>query len=132
MIKDMRYLAAFGIGLIMAGCAPVPKASPPEATAIPPALQKPPPPRPGQTHATTVSPAPDIGELAGQDEAGLRQLLGSPGAERNQGAARVLSYRSGTCSLEVVLFPDAATGESRVLTYDMPRDGCYPVLRRNK
>jgi hypothetical protein len=84
-----------------------------------------PPPRPA---ARPPAPA----ELIGQDEGGVRRLLGPPGGERAQGTGRVLSYRAGGCTLDVVLFPDVKSGEARVLAYDMPRESCYAALRGAK
>ena len=65
-------------------------------------------------------------ELIGLDESGVHKLLGSPAEMRNENAARILSYRSVGCALDVILFMDMKAGDLRVLSYQWTGDGSRP------
>jgi hypothetical protein len=93
-----------------------------------------PPPKPPAPHQSEKSVyVPD--ELIGLDQPGVVKLLGYPMDSRNEGAARVLTYRGRNCQLDVILFLDVKSGTERVLSYDQqPSAGknaaaCYAALR---
>ncbi len=109
--------------------APVDKPTPPP----PKAERRSPPAAARQSKAPPASPD----ELVGLDEGGVRKLLGAPAETRTDGAARILSYRSVGCTLEVIFFMDLKAGDLRVLDYQWDSSGnrtqaakgCYPELR---
>ena len=147
MRRNRTVLALMGV-LYLAGCAdrkdaappplpplaplpvpPTPEVKAPEAV-IPP-VPPPKPPIPRQPEKTVYMPD----ELIGLDQPGVVKLLGSPIDSRNEGAARVLTYRGKTCQLDVILFLDVKSGTERVLSYDQqPNAGknaaaCYAAIR---
>lgn len=152
-MRRSRHIAVL-LGLLsVAGCAdqaispPPPPApaeppppAPPEVSApqlIPPVPPpKPPiPPRPSQEKA----PSSTAAELIGLDRDGVAKLLGDPSDSRNEGTARVLTYRGKTnCQLDVIFFPDMKTGSERVLSFEQQPDSgkhaaaCYASLRGGK
>jgi hypothetical protein len=119
------------LGLQLGGCgltndAPKPETSNPvvakpvEKVGEPAKSQRHPPSAPKPPKA----PSPD--ELIGLDESGVHKLLGSPAEMRNDNAARILSYRSVGCALDVILFMDLKAGDLRVLSYQWTGDGSRP------
>ncbi|PKU25582.1 hypothetical protein [Telmatospirillum siberiense] len=114
---------------------------PPKPTAEAPTVK--PAPSPAKPEKRTASPttrqakAPPASpeELIGLDETGVRKFLGSPAETRTDGAARILSYRSVGCTLEVIFFLDLKAGDLRVLNYQWDGNrtqaakGCYSELR---
>lgn len=147
MRRSRNIIALLGV-LYLAGCEnprhaasplppqpislPVPPA--PEVTAPQPAVPPVPPPKPPaprQPEKTVYVPD----ELIGLDQTGVVKLLGYPMDSRNEGAARVLTYRGKNCQLDVILFLDVKSGTERVLSYDQqPSAGrtaaaCYAGLR---
>lgn len=110
-------------------------AAPVEKPAAPPAkVERRPPPPTRQPKAPPASPD----ELVGLDEGGVRKLLGAPAETRTDGAARILSYRSVGCTLDVIFFMDLKAGDLRVLSYQWDNTpgnrtqaikGCYSELR---
>jgi len=99
------------------------------------------PPAKPQRRWTVAKPAkappPSPEELVGLDESGVRKLLGAPAEMRTDGAARILSYRSVTCTLDVLLFMDLKAGDFKVASYEWDNSGsrpqaakgCYAELR---
>jgi hypothetical protein len=147
MRRSRNIIALLGV-LYLAGCveskdtAPPPRPAPvslpvpptPEVVApqamVPP-VPPPKPPLPRQPEKTLYLPD----ELIGLDQPGVVKLLGYPMDSRNEGAARVLTYRGKNCQLDVILFLDVKSGTERVLSYDQqPSAGknaaaCYAALR---
>lgn len=88
-----------------------------------------------QTTKHAKTPPASADELIGLDEAGVRKLLGPPAETRTDGAARILSYRSVGCTLEVIFFLDLKADDLRVLNYQWDGNktqiakGCYSELR---
>lgn len=154
-----RCAIVLTVGLALEGCLPTADAGFPPPGAVQPAaplagdrIIPPPPPkppipaakpaplRPGPKPAPQPQPAaapPNPDELVGLDEADLRKLLGSPAEIRNEGAARILSYRAPDCTLDVIMFLDVKTAILRVLSYDLAAIGpkgadskaCYGLFR---
>ena len=147
MRRSRATIALLGV-LYLAGCedprhaAPPPSPTPvslpapltPEVAAPPamaPPVPPPKPPLPRQPEKTLYIPD----ELIGLDQPGVVKLLGYPMDSRNEGAARVLTYRGKNCQLDVILFLDVKSGTERVLSYDQqPSAGknaaaCYAALR---
>jgi hypothetical protein len=110
-------------------------AQPSEKQVEPPKLQRRAPPpalKPGKT------PLPSPEELVGLDETGVRKILGAPSETRTDGAARILTYRSVSCVLDVILLMDLKAGDLRVASYQWVENGgsrpsgskgCYGELR---
>lgn len=143
---NWRAFLALSLSLLLAACnaagsgnAPsTPTAAKPQAstnTAKAPPAGPPPAPRPGSAKAGASTGTLD--ELVGLDEDGVHKLLGTPAGVRSEGAARILSYKAGTCALDVILFLDVKGGDLRVLSYELdsgsPRPAkaraCYGELR---
>jgi hypothetical protein len=100
-----------------------------------------PPPKPPVPPRSTPekSPLPTASELIGLDRDGVSKLLGDPADSRNEGAARVLTYRGkNNCQLDVIFFLDMKTGAERVLSFEQQPDSgkhalaCYAALRGGK
>lgn len=129
--------------LCLAACVETPPAQPPAAEA-PAATDTPPapvPPKKPPEHAAGKKKTPvGPGELKGMDEDQVRKHLGEAETVRDDGAAHILTYRSGHCTLDVVLFMDMKAGVQRVLSYQLetgsPRASearaCYARLREGK
>lgn len=147
MRRSLFLLALLG-ALSLAGCAdlegtaspppppPVPLPVPPTPEVTPPDSVVPPVPPPKPPVPRLPEKAvyfPD--ELIGLDQPSVVKLLGSPMDSRNEGAARVLTYRGKNCQLDVILFLDVKSGTERVLSYDQqPSAGkiaatCYAAIR---
>ncbi|HMA50366.1 MAG TPA: hypothetical protein VKP60_11470 [Magnetospirillaceae bacterium] len=147
MRRSLTILALMG-ALYLAGCAdqqdaappllpppaPLPVPPTPEVKAPAPVVPPVPPPKPPiprQPEKTVYVPD----ELLGLDQFAVVKLLGSPIDSRNEGAARVLTYRGKNCQLDVILFLDVKSGTERVLSYDQqPNAGknaaaCYAAIR---
>ncbi len=145
MRRCQTFLALLGLACL-AGCAePKPVGPPPTLLAAlpPPEVPVPapvippvPPPKPPIPHPAPEKTVYVPDELIGLDQPGVVKLLGSPLDSRNEGAARVLTYRGKSCQLDVILFLDVKTGTERVLSYDQqPTAGknavaCYATLRK--
>jgi len=148
MRRSRTFLALLGI-LYLAGCvdqkdvapppafapAPLPVPATPEVKTPDPVIPPVPPPKPPIPRQPEKSVyVPD--ELIGLDQPAVVKLLGSPMDSRNEGAARVLTYRGKNCQLDVILFLDVKSGLERVLSYDQqPSAGrnaaaCYAALRK--
>jgi hypothetical protein len=148
MRRSRTFLALLGV-LYLAGCVDQKDAAPPPppaSAALPvpatpevkapdpviPPVPPPKPPIPRQPEKTLYVPD----ELIGLDQPGVVKLLGFPMDSRNEGAARVLTYRGKNCQLDVILFLDVKSGLERVLSYDQqPSAGknaaaCYAALRK--
>jgi hypothetical protein len=148
MRRSLFIPALLGV-LYLAGCAdqkdaappppapsaPLPVPPTPEVRGPEPVIPPVPPPKPPiprQTEKTVYVPD----ELLGLDQPAVVKLLGSPIDSRNEGAARVLTYRGKNCQLDVILFLDVKSGTERVLSYDQqPNAGknataCYAALRK--
>ncbi|MDY0881229.1 hypothetical protein ACFPL7_16695 [Dongia soli] len=104
-----------------------PAAAAPSEPATPePTEEAPPPPAAGQPN-----------DMIGQNEAGIRSLVGDPATTRNEGSTTVWSYRKEGCALDLFLFYDVKTGERRVLTYEIKPEStdnnaiqvCYDKFR---
>lgn len=121
---------------------PAPATPPPPIVTAP--VEKPPlPPAKVERRPSSVptrqpkTPPASPDELVGLDEGGVRKLLGAPAETRTDGAARILSYRSVGCTLDVIFFMDLKAGDLRVLSYQWDSSGnrnqsikgCYPELR---
>jgi len=122
----------------------VPPTPPPAPPVVAKPVEKPaePPAKP-QRHPSSAAakpakaPAPSPEELIGLDESGVRKLLGAPAEIETNGAARILSYRSATCTLDVLFFMDMRAGDFRVASYEWDSSGsrpqaakgCYSELR---
>ncbi len=147
MRRSRTVIALMGV-LYLAGCvdqkdAAPPLPPPPAALSVPPTpevkapetlIPPVPPPKPPVPHpAEKAIYLPD--ELLGLDQPAVVKLLGSPIDSRNEGAARVLTYRGKNCQLDVILFLDVKSGTERVLSYDQqPNAGknaaaCYAAIR---
>ncbi len=146
MRRSRTFLALLGV-LYLAGCADMKDAAPPPPAPAPlpvpatpevkapdpvvPPVPQPKPPIPRQPEKSLYVPD----ELIGLDQHGVVKLLGSPMDSRNEGAARVLTYRGKNCQLDVILFLDVKSGMERVLSYDQqPSAGknaaaCYAAIR---
>jgi hypothetical protein len=147
MRRSRTFLALLGV-LYLAGCentqnaappplpepAAVPLPPPPEVKAPEPVIPPVPPPKP-PVPRQPEKPLYQPDELIGLDQPGVVKLLGSPMDSRNEGAARVLTYRGKNCQLDVILFLDVKSGTERVLSYDtQPSSGknaaaCYAGIR---
>lgn len=152
-MRRIRHIAVM-LGLLsIAGCAdhtPVtaPPSQPPAEVPPPPPVVSPPqlippvpPPKPPVPPKTQPEkpPVPTAAELIGLDRDGVTRLLGDPADTRNEGAARVLTYRGkANCQLDVIFFLDVKTGTERVLSFEQQPDSgkhgaaCYAALRGGK
>jgi hypothetical protein len=123
---------------------PAPKTPPPPKPAVSTPAPVPvlPPVKPerqttGPATRPTKPPPTSPDELVGLDEGGVRRLLGMPTEIRTDGAARILSYRSVACTLDVIFFLDLKAGDLRVLSYQLDNNpnrtqaakGCYAEMR---
>jgi hypothetical protein len=128
--KGLAILAALaltGCGLIPPGTEPEPtqSAAAGPAPAITPApamspVPKPPPPKPAPPGARAGETAEPV-KLIGLDRAAAHELLGQPEAQSDAGSAKVWTYRSGTCQLEVFFSYDLARADFYVLSYSVNR-----------
>lgn len=150
-------LLIFSVCFILSGCAlwenkvapatasptthaPTPGPSPAPTATAPPrlSLTKPPPPKPPPPTPDPTGPnsAPD--ELIGLDSDAVSKLLGNPTDTSNEGGARIQSYHSQDCVLDVIFFRDVKTGVDRVLSFDLhtPKSRrakpCYEELRSGR
>lgn len=97
---------------------------------------EPPASEPTQETAPAVPPG-QPNDMLGQDEAGIRALVGDPATTRTEGSTTVWSYRKEGCALDLFLFYDVKTGERRVLTYEIKPEStennaiqvCYDKFR---
>ena len=105
--------------------------APPDSPHKPPVSQ-PVKPQPAKPAPPELSPT----ELSGRDEASVLTLLGPATATRLQGSARVLVWKTATCTFDVILFADVKDGSWRVLSWDTegstPIPACYEMLRGNR
>lgn len=98
---------------------------PPPADAPPPA----PPPVP-RTVAAAPPPAktyPPPSHLAGLKAAAVVRLLGPPRLKRRDAPAELWQYRTGTCALDLFLYPDGAGGPYRVRHFETRGLGDAPA-----
>jgi len=83
---------------------------------------------------------PNVGQpndMLGQDENGIRALVGEPASTRTDGSSTVWSYHKEGCALDLFLFYDVKTGARRVLSYEIKPDStdsnaiqvCYSKFR---
>lgn len=87
-----------------------PSAPRPESTA-----QAQPPPAPDPAPA----PAPELKPVVvnGLSEKAVQTLLGQPAAKDGPAPGQTWTYRSGSCEVELFLFPDVTQGSLHVLDY---------------
>lgn len=145
----VKTLPALALCLQLAACAQQDVGHPPDVT--PPAkpvvaapVEKPAvlPAKPQHQASPPVArpaktPPASPEELVGLGESGVRTLLGAPAETRTDGAARIFTYHSAACSLDVIFFMDLMAGDLRVLSYQWNGNGgrmqtaksCYPELR---
>ncbi len=126
------------MGIQLAGCSFLPNADAPStapARSAPPVSSGKPVKPPASASASRPAPvkpgskAPaNPEELVGLDEDGVRKLLGSPANTRNDGAARILTYRTSRCALDVILFFDVNAGNLRVLSYQLDEGRARPAV----
>lgn len=83
-------------------------ATPAETAAVPPADDQPEIPE-------VIEPA----RLVGLGENQVTEQFGLPGAVREEGAAMIWRYSAAGCWMDVFFFADLATGDRRVLTYEI-------------
>ena len=149
-----RYMIVLAVGLQLAACATAPETTsaahpPPPA---PPAAWTPavPPPKPAPQPPSKRIPVPppkpappepgNPDELINLNEEAVIRLLGPPATTHNDGAARILSYQSDGCGLDVILFLDVKDGTLRVLSYQLNDSrgqgakvaACYDELRSTR
>jgi hypothetical protein len=98
-----------------AAVGPAPAATPaPAAGPVP----RPPPPKPAPpVDARAVEPV----KLIGLDRSAAQELLGAPVSESEAGSAKVWTYRTGPCELEVFFSYDLARADFYVLSYSVNR-----------
>ncbi|MDR3439452.1 hypothetical protein [Telmatospirillum sp.] len=145
-----QCLMALAIGLGLAACSPVEEQQQQEPpTVVEPPPLPPPPPKPpappvkperhqGSAHSTKTPPASPE-ELIGLDEASVRKLLGQPTETNDGGASHILTYKTRSCSLDVIFFMDVKAAEIRVLGYEWSgaankparAKACYAQMRKS-
>jgi hypothetical protein len=147
MSRSLLLVLAVSLG--MGGCTAPPDQPPP---AVPPVLEAPapvnngipmpPPPKPPPPKPPAPKPLPKPAngpdELIGLDQDAVSKLLGDPADVSTEGGARILTFRSQECVLDVIFFLDVKTGVDRVLSFDLPSSAsrrgrpCYAELRRER
>lgn len=152
-----RSLGLFAFCFLLASCShkaktpPVisPPPPPPPVVAPQPVAEEPVPlpllkPAPPVLSAPSKTPKPlsvTPDELIGLDEAGVEQLLGTTPDIRNEGVARIMTFKGEHCTVDVVFFMDLKAGGLRVASYQLNDDQpnrasstspCYPTLRISK
>lgn len=94
-------------------------------------------PEPTEEPSPPPAAAGQPNDMLGQNEAGIRSMVGDPATTRTEGSTTVWSYRKEGCALDLFLFYDVKTGERRVLTYEIKPDStdnnaiqvCYDKFR---
>ena len=99
---------------------------PPRKPPVPPADNSAAATPPDQTAAATPADQnPETPEaiqparLVGLGESQVTDKLGLPGDVRQEGAAMIWRYSAAGCWMDVFFFADLATGDRRVLTYEI-------------
>ena len=87
-----------------------PPAGRPESTTQ---TQSPPAPDPAPTPKPEVKPV----VVNGLSEKAVQTLLGQPAAKDGPAPGQTWTYRSGSCEVELFLFPDVTQGSLHVLDY---------------
>ncbi len=104
---------------------PEPVAKQPTSAPPPPPRKPPVPPLDKTAVATPADEPPDSPELmeparlVGLGENQVTEQFGLPGAIRQEGAAMIWRYSAAGCWMDVFFFADLATGDRRVLTYEI-------------
>ena len=130
-------LLAAGLAAV-AGCARFERATPPDTQVsdggttaeepatvaavpyLPPAPRKPAPPPDNRVAVLAPEPAPiDPERLVGFAEAEMTAQFGTPATIRQEGLATIWRYAAEQCRMDVFFYADLATGEKRVLTYEI-------------
>ncbi len=104
-LRRYGFAAALLAPALLAGCsAPLPAQVGPAPEAPPtPAAAGPPPEPPSEAVASRI---PELGKLAGLDEAELVAMLGQPDFRRSDPPAQLWQYRSADCVLDVFLYSE--------------------------
>ncbi len=74
-----------------------------------------PPPTPARTPEATPEPTPVV--VDGLSEKAVRTLLGQPAGKDGPSPGETWTYRSGSCEVDLFLFPDVTHGGLHVLDY---------------
>ncbi len=111
---------------------------PTEPVSMPPPPGISPRPKPSRFAAAAApQPEADPNELIGQTGTRVVELLGPPGAEREQPPARIWEYEAPECTLTVHFYLNLENQSFEVLRYEVVRRGdpeftdrlCYGALR---
>ncbi len=74
---------------------------------------------------TSPTPEPTPVELKGLSGSAARALLGQPAARGGTAPGETWTYRSGSCEVELFLFPDVKQGDMQVLDYRVTGAGAH-------
>jgi len=115
----------------------VPAASEPAQIARPPAARPPRPPARMPAQKTAKKrPRIDPVTLVGMDPPTVGRTLGRPAGTRMDAMAVEWTYAAPSCSLSLFFYPDVATGDLKVLKYNITggqagRSCDFPMMARN-
>ena len=132
LARVTRAVAIVGI-LSLAGCASIDRAYYTVTDAVeaaftnphrPPSTRLPRPPAPpqsprgpGSTSETTPATPPEPVVVNGLSGKSVRAMLGQPAARAGPAPGETWTYRSGSCEVELFLFPNVNHGGLQVLDY---------------
>jgi hypothetical protein len=145
---DNAVVLALLAGLSLGGCTEKPETPPQKITLVPPASEpvqilRPPAARPARSPARIPAqktakkrPRVDPVTLVGMDPPTVDRMLGRPAGTRMDAMAVEWTYAAPSCSLSLYFYPDVATGDLKVLKYNITGrqagGGCdFPMMARN-
>jgi hypothetical protein len=125
----IRKILVLSLSALLAGCA-VPASILPPATPAPPSRPAVrPAPAPAPPPAVKPRPAPAVTpeSLKGLDESAASALLGPPARRDERPPARIWTYVSPRCRVELAFYPDVAARSFRVLSHELTPVGKQPA-----
>jgi hypothetical protein len=141
-----RCLLITALSSLLYGCSLFPQPSEPAAVPPAPPTETPLPqssgkaaevPVPAPLHILPPKPKPpppiakppaNPDELIGLSEESVITLLGVPDRTGDEGTGRILTFRTKSCHLDVILFLDVKSGDHRVLSYQMNDGTPHPSM----
>jgi hypothetical protein len=80
------------------------------------------PPRAGSAVANASVARPQIDQLIGLDEAGIKTAFGAPAAEEDHAPTKRWVYRVRQCTMDVTFYPEVETRQFHALNYEVTSD----------